>query len=111
MGEMKEAPSDTRSIPRLRRRIDELDSQILRLLNERMLRVEQIATLKHREGLDTLDVTREQAIFRRLASENTGPLPWGALKRIFGEILAASRDIQIGLGGDEDRTSPTEEDR
>ncbi len=79
---------------RLRQQIDDLDDEILRLLNQRMLLVEKIAELKHRAGKDPLDLTREQSIFRRLARENKGPLAWGAVKKIFGEILTASRDIQ-----------------
>jgi chorismate mutase/prephenate dehydratase len=97
---MSKPSSVMEDLDRLRQRIDELDDQILRLLNERMLRVEQIAVLKHRAGKDPLDVTREQAIFRRLARQNSGPLPWGAVKKIFGEILAASRDIQSDPGAD-----------
>lgn len=81
-------------LKRLRQNIDELDDQILRLLNERMLLVEQIAAIKQQEGRDPLDLSREQAIFRRLARDNKGPLPWGALKKIFGQIMAVSRDIQ-----------------
>jgi chorismate mutase/prephenate dehydratase len=78
----------------LREQIDKLDDTILRLLNERMLLVEKIASLKHQAGQEPLDLGREQAIFRRLAQENKGPLHWGAVKKIFGEILAASRDMQ-----------------
>jgi chorismate mutase len=93
--------SDTRDnksdIKRLRRQIDDLDDKILRLLNKRMLLVQEIAALKHQAGKDPLDLDREQSIFRRLARENQGPLAWGAVKKIFGEILAASRDIQSYL--------------
>jgi chorismate mutase/prephenate dehydratase len=81
-------------LKRLRQHIDDLDDQILRLLNERMLLVEEIAAIKQQEGRDPLDLGREQAIFRRLARDNRGPLPWGAVKKIFGQIMAASRDIQ-----------------
>jgi chorismate mutase/prephenate dehydratase len=103
LGEMSKPPWDTANLDRLRERIDELDNQILRLLNERMLRVKQIAVLKRQAGKDPLDISREQAIFRRLARDNRGPLPWGAVKKIFGEILAASRDIQSGPGKNEQR--------
>ena len=94
--------SDTREnrsdIKRFRKQIDDLDDEILRLLNKRMLLVQEIAALKQQAGKDPLDLDREQSIFRRLARENQGPLAWGAVKKIFGEILAASRDIQSYLG-------------
>lgn len=95
MSNIREERSDIRT---LRQQIDDLDDEILRLLNQRMLLVQDIAALKHQAGKDPLDLDREQSIFRRLARENQGPLAWGAVKKIFGEILAASRDIQSYLG-------------
>ena len=98
MSNIREDSSDIRE---LRQQIDDLDDEILRLLNQRMLLVQDIAALKRQAGKDPLDLDREQSIFRRLARENQGPLAWGAVKKIFGEILAASRDIQsyLGTGG------------
>jgi monofunctional chorismate mutase len=94
---MSESKNDRSDLKQLRQEIDDLDNQILRLLNQRMLLVEEIAALKNKAGRDAMDLNREQAIFRRLASQNQGPLAWGAVKKIFGEILAASRDIQSRL--------------
>jgi monofunctional chorismate mutase len=94
---MNEIKNDGSDLQRLRQEIDDLDNQILQLLNQRMLLVEEIAALKNKAGRDAMDLNREQAIFRRLASQNQGPLAWGAVKKIFGEILAASRDIQSHL--------------
>ena len=94
---MNEIKKDRSDLQQLRQDIDDLDNQILRLLNQRMLLVEKIAALKNKTGRDAMDLDREQAIFRRLASQNEGPLAWGAVKKIFGEILAASRDIQSHL--------------
>lgn len=94
---MNKIKKDKPELQRLRQEIDDLDNQILQLLNQRMLLVEEIAALKNKAGRDAMDLNREQAIFRRLASQNQGPLAWGAVKKIFGEILAASRDIQSYL--------------
>jgi chorismate mutase len=98
MNDIKEGKPD---LQRLRQEIDDLDNEILRLLNQRMLLVQEVASFKSKAGKDTMDLNREQAIFRRLASQNQGPLDWGAVKKIFGEILAASRDIQSRLVTDE----------
>jgi chorismate mutase len=91
---MSGSREDRSNLERLRQQIDDLDDEILRMLNQRMGLVQEISAFKHRAGKDPLDLSREQAIFRRLAQKNTGPLVWGAVKKIFGEILAASRDIQ-----------------
>lgn len=107
MGEITESRQDKSDLKQLRQKIDDLDDEILRLLNQRMLFVQEIAALKNKAGKDPLDLNREQAIFRRLAQENRGPLAWGAVKSIFGEILAASRDIQAYLGtNDQQPPSP-----
>lgn len=98
MGKITDSKQDRSDLKQLRQKIDDLDDEILRLLNQRMLFVQEIAALKNKAGKDPLDLNREQAIFRRLAQENRGPLAWGAVKKIFGEILAASRDIQACLG-------------
>jgi chorismate mutase len=102
---MNDINQESSELQRLRREIDDLDDEILRLLNQRMLLVQEIAALKNQTGKDPLDLTREQAIFRRLAQENRGPLVWGAIKKIFGEILAASRDIQSSLVADKRESS------
>ncbi len=94
---MSDTTVDSSDLKQLRQQIDDLDDKILHLLNHRMLLVQKIAALKREAGKDPLDLDREQAIFRRLARENRGPLAWGAVKKIFGEILAASRDIQSYL--------------
>jgi chorismate mutase len=95
---MSDTREDRSDIKTFRQQIDDLDDEILRLLNKRMLLVQEISALKHQTGKDPLDLDREQSIFRRLARENQGPLAWGAVKKIFGEILSASRDIQSYLG-------------
>jgi len=98
MSDIRENSPDIRTV---RQQIDDLDDEILLLLNQRMLLVQKIAALKRQAGKDPLDLDREQSIFRRLARENRGPLAWGAVKKIFGEILAASRDMQSYLGTDD----------
>ncbi|MCG6943871.1 MAG: chorismate mutase [Deltaproteobacteria bacterium] len=103
MGKITDSKQDRSDLEQLRQKIDDLDDEILRLLNQRMLFVQEIAALKNKAGKDPLDLNREQAIFRRLAHENRGPLAWGALKKIFGEILAASRDIQAYLATNDQR--------
>ena len=91
---MSNSKGEGSELARLRQQIDTLDLQILRLLNERMLLVEKIAEIKVQAKMDHLDQAREQAILGRLAKENQGPMSWGAVERIFTEILAVSRGLQ-----------------
>jgi monofunctional chorismate mutase len=82
------------SLDSLRRQIDELDLEILRLLNERMEIVERIAAFKRRAGIQVQDRAREEAILSRLEEENRGPLSREAVEDIFREIIEVSRAIQ-----------------
>lgn len=78
----------------LRRQIDDLDLQILRLLNERMAIVERIAAIKRQTAIEVQDQAREEAILSRLEEENRGPLSREEVEGIFREIIGVSRAIQ-----------------
>jgi len=77
----------------LRQKIDRVDAHILSLLNERLHLVEQVTKLKGRYALPHYDPTREKKIFERLRKQNRGPLTDEALRRIFGELVSASRNL------------------
>ncbi|MGQ9461540.1 MAG: prephenate dehydratase [Candidatus Fervidibacter sp.] len=76
-----------------RKRIDEIDEQILQLLVERVKLARQIAFIKHQNGLPLYHPEREGAIFARLKSIPHDPLPVQAIKSIFREILSACRAV------------------
>jgi len=82
------------SLGNLRRQIDELDLEILRLLNERMAIVERIAACKRQVGIEVQDTAREESNLSRLEEENRGPLSREAVEGIFREIIEVSRAIQ-----------------
>jgi len=92
--ENKTKNSDT-GIASLRRRIDEIDDQILELINQRLLAASQIGEIKIRSGAAVVDSKREGQIYQRLSSLNKGPLKENALHRIFRSVIAAGRGIQI----------------
>ena len=77
----------------LRRKIDRLDAAILSLLNQRLRLVGQIGGIKGRYDLPFYDPTREKKIFERLKKQNHGPLTDDALRRIFGELFSAARNL------------------
>jgi chorismate mutase/prephenate dehydratase len=78
----------------LRKRIDTVDQQILTLLDRRAALALRVGRVKKRLGRPIFDGRREQEILRRLKRLNAGPLPSGAVGRIFREVLRASRALE-----------------
>lgn len=81
----------------LRAKIDEIDSQLLTLLNERARVVRQIGLVKEREGLPIYAPEREETLLRRLQERNSGPLSPRSLRAIYREIMSASLALEKKL--------------
>lgn len=81
----------------LRRRIDRLDTQILRVLNARAQTVKAIGRMKAARGASVFVPHREQGLLARLIQQNHGPLPREAVSAIFREVLNSCRDLQRQL--------------
>ncbi len=79
----------------LRRKIDDIDTQLLELLNARMDIVKEIGTLKKTHNTLIYRPERERAILQRLASQNKGLLNQAAIDAIFLEIFAVARNIEM----------------
>lgn len=101
----------TDSLNRLRRRIEDLDVELLRLLNERAAVSVQIGKLKVQNGLSIYDRCREETIYGYLAQHNQGPMKTSEINRIFCEIISVSRKLQSATAGDdsEARVGPAAE--
>ena len=78
----------------LRRRIDRIDSQLLRLLNQRAGLAIRVGRLKQRRGARLFDPVRERAILRRLAEANGGPLSREVVRALYREILRQTRRVE-----------------
>lgn len=81
-------------IDELRRRIDVVDDQLLRLLNVRVACALEIGRLKHDAGMPIYDPEREKkvlAIVREAAARLAGPLEAEAVVRIFERIIDEAR--------------------
>ena len=85
------------SLDRLRDKIESLDLELLRLLNERASVSLQIGRVKAKDGLDVHDPWREQAIFDYLAKHNKGPLKAGEIQEIFQRIVSISKRLQSAV--------------
>ncbi len=73
-----------------RRRIDEIDAELVRLVNERAERAAEIGRLKRECGDATYAPARERAVLDRAVAANAGPLPDATILAIFRELMSGS---------------------
>jgi len=78
----------------LRTKIDAIDNQILKLLNERMQIVKEVGEYKNRNGAPVYRPEREVEIIERLSKLNKGLLTKSAIEAIYLEIFAVSRNLE-----------------
>ncbi len=81
----------------LRKRIDEIDSQILKLLNRRAELVIDVGRLKADQNMEFHVPQREEEIYARLTGENTGPFPPQAVRPVFREVISACLSLEHPL--------------
>jgi chorismate mutase len=82
----------------LRARVDEVDRELIRALNERARIVQEIMTLKSESGAAVYDPKREEEILRRVVEMNSGPIYDSSMRDIFELILHRIRDMEIQRG-------------
>jgi len=80
-----------------RRRIDELNLELLRVLGERAECAQAIAELKKKKMLPVLDAARERQVLETVIARNPGPLADESIRRIFECIMAEHRRLEEGL--------------
>jgi len=78
----------------LRQEIDSIDSEMLRLLNQRVSVAGKIGQTKKSQGLPVFDPAREQRLLKRLAEGCDDTFCTSHLKRIYTEIISACRTVQ-----------------
>jgi len=79
----------------LRNKLDNIDDQLLKLINERMEVVHEVGVLKAHSGGAIYRPEREKAIIDRLESLNEGKLNRAAIEALFLEIFAISRNLEL----------------
>jgi prephenate dehydratase/chorismate mutase len=82
------------SIDDWRSRIDELDGELLRLLNERARIALKVGESKKEAGASLCDHTRERQVIERMSEANEGPLDDRAIIELYRAIIHESRRIQ-----------------
>ncbi len=85
-------------LSRIRKEIDRIDYQIHDLINERAKLALQISAIKikfHGPSVTFYRPERERVILDRVKAYNRGPLDENAITRIFENIVAECRQLQI----------------
>ncbi|KAI8926784.1 Prephenate dehydratase-domain-containing protein [Entophlyctis helioformis] len=88
--------SMTDGLPQLRSRIDDIDTRLVQLLNERASVSISIGSAKKDLGIISQPhiPKREQEVFAQAERLNHGPLPNSAIQAIYREIMSASIALQ-----------------
>jgi len=74
----------------LRKRIDEIDMQLVKLLNERARVVVDVGKLKTKTGGQIYAPHREKAVLEKVIRANKGPLPDRTLVAVWREMMSGS---------------------
>lgn len=85
----------TNQLKQLRDRIDAIDDELLRLVNQRAQLAREIGEVKGDGPIYRPE--REAQVMRRLQDRNPGPLPAEAVAHLFTEIISACRAIEEAL--------------
>ena len=81
-------------LAKCRARIDDVDLRLLALLNERTLIAESIGKIKQSASLPVYEPKREDLVYQNVTSNNPGPLPNDAVRRVFERIIDEMRKVQ-----------------
>ena len=77
-----------------RKKIDEVDRKLVKLLSERAKAAIEIGRLKRDTSLPIYEPDRERVVFENVQGANPGPLPGRDLVRIYERIIDVMRNIQ-----------------
>jgi chorismate mutase/prephenate dehydratase len=82
-------------IDKLRREIDAVDDELLKLINRRAALASRIGALK--QGAPAYRPERETQILRRVAETNLGPLAAERVAGVFREVISACRSLEEAI--------------
>jgi len=77
-----------------RMKIDDVDLQLLKLLNQRAGYALEIGRIKKQRQIPVYSPEREQQIFARVTAVNAGPLSNAAVRRLFERIIDENRTLE-----------------
>ncbi len=82
----------------LRARVNEVDLELVRVLNERARIVQELSAFKVEAGIPLFDPKREEEILKKVAEVNEGPIYDSSMRDIFELIMHRIRDIEVQRG-------------
>ena len=77
-----------------RKKIDELDRQLVALISERARAAVAIGKLKRDTSMPIYEPHRERVVFENVQAANRGPLAGRDLVRIYERIIDVMRNVQ-----------------
>lgn len=77
-----------------RRKIDEIDRQLIELLNERSHCALEIGRLKRQQEITIYQPDRERQVLENAERANRGPLSDKAIRRLFERVLDEARSLE-----------------
>lgn len=81
-------------LDQLRAELNQVNSTLLELLNERARISHEIGVVKEKQGVPKFDPIREKEMLEQLIARNQGPFDNSTIKHLFKEIFKASLDVQ-----------------
>lgn len=85
------------NLEELRIEIDRIDSELIRLLNERADIVHEVGVIKKRDNLDIYAPDREEKLLRSIVAKSEGRLPEKSIRAIYREIMSAALALEDDL--------------
>ena|SRR5712692_11722873 len=77
-----------------RKRIDAIDQQLVKLLNERSQSAVEVGHIKKKLKMPAWQPEREAEILRNVVKSNPGPLDDAAIRRLFERIIDEARALE-----------------
>lgn len=77
-----------------RKKIDELDHELVRLINERANCAMEIGRLKQGLAMPVYEPDREKVIFDNIGKLNQGPLSQIQLRQVYERLIDVMRQLQ-----------------
>jgi chorismate mutase/prephenate dehydratase len=98
-GKKANAPSGARapSIAVLRGKIDRIDQELVKGMNERAKVALEIGKLKNNSGISAYAPVREDEVLSRVLALSKGPLADRCVRAVFRELISGSRSLEKDL--------------
>lgn len=77
-----------------RKKIDDLDEQIVHMISQRALAAKTIGELKAKADLPVYEPQREQDVFNHVKKVNPGPLADAEMIHVYERIIDVMRTLQ-----------------